>query len=88
VHRTGGLADTVVDTTLLTLDNETATGFVFDTPTAEALLHAVHRALTLYHDDRATWRALRRRAMGQDFAWSARAQQYLAVYQVLTERFC
>jgi len=86
VHRTGGLADTVVDTTLLTLDNETATGFVFDTPTAEALLHAVHRALTLYHDDRATWRALRRRAMRQDLAWPARAQEYLAVYQMLCSR--
>jgi starch synthase len=81
VHRTGGLADTVVDTNVVTLENETATGFVFDPPTVPAFLHAVHRALTLFHDDPATWRVLRRRTMTQDFSWPARVAQYLAVYQ-------
>lgn len=80
VRQTGGLADTVVDTTLMTLENDTATGFVFQQPTTAALLHAVRRALTLYHHDRATWRALRRRAMLQDFSWGRSAQAYLALY--------
>jgi starch synthase len=66
---------------VVTLENETATGFVFDPPTVPAFLHAVHRALTLFHDDPATWRVLRRRTMTQDFSWPARVAQYLAVYQ-------
>ena len=44
VHRTGGLADTVID---VTADPGEGTGFVFDTPTPEALLSACERAFAL-----------------------------------------
>ena len=42
VRATGGLADTVVDTTLTTLANGTATGFSFQAFTGDALYEATH----------------------------------------------
>jgi len=79
VRRTGGLADTVVDATEQRLGDGTATGFVFDDPTATSLLEAVHRALTLYRQ-RDAWRRLLATGMAQDFSWRTSARQYLALY--------
>src|SRR5437762_2889255 len=48
VRATGGLADTIVDTTPQTLADGTATGFRFGAYAAEAFSDTVSRALTLY----------------------------------------
>jgi starch synthase len=81
VHRTGGLADTVVDVLARhDGDGNAATGLVFDEPTAAALAQALERGLSLYRDP-AAWRALRRNAMAGDFSWRRSAEQYLAVYR-------
>ncbi len=80
VHRTGGLADTVVQTTPDTLANGTATGFLFDEPQPQALLHAIHQALRLYRDNPEGWRRLATTGMSQDLSWEASARQYLALY--------
>lgn len=80
VRRTGGLADTVMDTTPATLDNQTATGFVFKRDEPQELLHCVQRALLTFRD-KATWRLLRMNGMSCDFSWHNSAQQYVAVYQ-------
>lgn len=80
VRRTGGLADTVVDATEASLADGTATGFVFDEETPDALLGAVRRAVALY-GDHAAWRKLMRRGMTSDFSWSASARQYQALYR-------
>ena len=85
VRRTGGLADTVVDATEATLADGTATGFVFDDETPEALLAAARRAVVLY-GDRAAWRRLMRRGMTRDFSWTASARQYQALYRELVSR--
>jgi starch synthase len=69
VRRTGGLADTVVDATEASLADGTATGFVFDDETPEALLDAVRRAVALY-SNRAAWRRLMRQGMTSDFSWT------------------
>jgi starch synthase len=82
VRRTGGLADTVVDATAVTLADGTATGFAFDDETPEGLLGAARRAIALYAD-RAAWRKLMRRAMTGDFSWTASARQYRALYREL-----
>src|SRR5262249_10109669 len=50
VRATGGLADTVVDTTPETLADGTANGFVFTEATPEALWTAIERALALWPD--------------------------------------
>lgn len=80
VHRTGGLADTVVHATPDTLANGTATGFLFDEPQPAALLHAIQQALRLYRDDPDGWRRLAITGMSQDLSWEASARQYLALY--------
>jgi starch synthase len=79
VRRTGGLADTVVDANAVTLAEGSATGFAFDEESPEGLLEAAGRAIALY-TDKASWRRVMRRAMGQDFSWAAAARQYEALY--------
>jgi len=80
VHRTGGLADSVVDATPENLAQGTATGFQFAPATAGALSGAVHRALDLYAN-RPQWERLMRRGMAQDFSWQRSAAHYLALYR-------
>ena len=80
VHRTGGLADTVTDTTPETLENRTATGFSFTAPTATALQAAVTRALHHYQDPEA-WQQIIANGMKQDFSWKRSAEQYLDLFE-------
>ena len=80
VRATGGLVDTVVDTTSDSLRNGTANGFVFDAYELHALEHAVGRALDAYAD-RDLWSGLVRRALVQDWSWDASAREYLRVYE-------
>ena len=81
VYKTGGLADTVVDANPATLDDASATGFVFDTPGAPAFLAAIHRALDLYRQPK-QWRRLQQTGMRQSFDWSDSAGHYLALYSL------
>jgi starch synthase len=85
VHRTGGLADTVVDANAVTLADGTATGFSFEDGTAAGLLAALQRAVSLYRDDPTIWQRVMHQAMTRDFSWSAAAQQYLALYRNLLD---
>lgn len=79
VFKTGGLADTVVDTNDATLADGSATGFVFEVPEATALVATIRRALELYRQP-ARWRALQQNGMRQSFDWSHSAGHYLALY--------
>lgn len=80
VHRTGGLADTVLDE-----DDRPGrgTGFAFDGLTPESLIGAVRRALRHRAADPSAWRALQRRAMAADFSWDRAAAEYAALYEGL-----
>ena len=84
VRRVGGLADTVVDTDADTLRTGSATGFVFEQPTPEALLQAARRAIDLWHDTQ-LWRQVQLTAMAQDFSWQQSAARYLALYGFATD---
>ena len=79
VHRTGGLADSVID---LTVDAARATGFVFDDATSSALIAATHRALEVFHDP-ARWQRLQRNGMTEDNSWRRSAAAYRQIYQSL-----
>lgn len=79
VRRTGGLADTVTDANIESLQTATANGFRFEEPTAPALLDAIDRALALYPQT-AVWRRLIAAGMRQDFSWKKSAQRYLDLY--------
>jgi starch synthase len=82
VRRVGGLADTVVDATAVTLADGTATGFAFDEETPAALLSALGRASGLMREP-GLWRRIMRRAMTRDFSWDAAARQYVALYEAM-----
>jgi starch synthase len=81
VRRVGGLADTVADTRLETIDTD-ATGFVFDSFSAEGLLTAADRAFAL-HARKADWKRVRQRAMERPSGWQRAADEYLALYRQL-----
>jgi starch synthase len=78
---TGGLVDTVVD---CDAKLETGTGFLFDEPTAEALLGATERAIAARASSR--WPALVRRVMRLDRGWERPARQYEQAYRSLVGR--
>jgi starch synthase len=80
VHRTGGLADTVIDETNHPGEG---TGFVFEHPTAAGLAWAIGRADAVRGRGRtARWRDLVRRAMAVDHDWrTGAAPAYLALYR-------
>lgn len=80
VRATGGLADTVVNTTAETLANETATGFSFSEYTALALSEALARACEMYNDP-GTWHKLIATGMRQDWSWGISARKYSELYE-------
>jgi starch synthase len=79
VHRTGGLADTVLD-----VDDRPAdgTGFVFANATTASLIDACMRAMTHFRHGGEEWAALVDRGMAIDWSWEAGpAEQYAASYR-------
>ncbi len=84
VHRTGGLADTVVDADEVALREDRATGFAFTGATVEALAQAMRHALDGWRHP-AAWKRVMRRAMAQDTSWRAPAERYAALYRDLLD---
>jgi starch synthase len=80
VRRTGGLADTVIDTSFETLADGTASGIVFNEANADSLLEAIKRTLLLYHSPDC-WHKMQLNAMYKDFTWRNSAEQYLRLYE-------
>jgi len=79
VHRTGGLADTVIDATAHPGEG---TGFVFGAPTSASLLGACDRAFALRAAGGAPWEALLDRGMAVDFDWvTGSAPRYVEAYR-------
>lgn len=82
VRRTGGLADSVIDASASALADGTASGFLFEEPTGDALFATIERAVRLWHD-RPAWRSVQRNGMSRDFGWSAAARTYAGLYERL-----
>lgn len=80
VRNTGGLADTVVNTTTATLEDATANGFVFEQATAAALSAAIVQALEYWRNAKARSRIIRT-GMKQNLGWDRSADAYLDLYQ-------
>ncbi|MBI2993434.1 MAG: glycogen synthase GlgA [Gammaproteobacteria bacterium] len=83
VHRTGGLADTIVDVTDRTVADQTATGFQFARAEPGQLLDTVRRAARLRRHDPGLWRRIMRTGMRRDFSWAASAARYAELYAQL-----
>ena len=80
VRRVGGLADTVVDTTLEDMADGEATGFIFDRFEPGDYARAMRRAFALYRHP-TDWERVRATAMRRPVDWATAAAQYIAVYQ-------
>jgi starch synthase len=79
VHRTGGLADTVVDETT---HSGAGTGFVFDRPAVADLVRACVAASDLRAAGGAAWEGLLDRGMAIDHDWTrGSAPRYVEAYQ-------
>jgi starch synthase len=76
VHRTGGLADTVVHHAP---GSDHGTGFVFDHPDAGGLRWAFGEAMRAWADADG-WGRLVRRCMTQDWSWHRQGRAYLLLY--------
>lgn len=86
VRKTGGLADTVTNITPSTLDNGTATGFVFEHESPDILLQTALQAMLLYRN-KELWQQLQRHGMTKDFSWKHSAEEYLKLYNKLVYEF-
>ncbi|OBS08768.1 glycogen synthase GlgA [Acidihalobacter prosperus] len=81
-HRTGGLADTVVDASPDNLAAGIANGFLFDTPSVKAFEHGLGRLLELWGTP--AWETLIRVGTQTDFSWTHSAQQYSNLYKSIS----
>jgi starch synthase len=77
VRRTGGLADTVKE---FDATRRAGTGFLFDDFETDAMLEAIHRAVTVFRRPD-LWSALVRNGMTEDFSWDASAREYALLYK-------
>ncbi|WP_373100040.1 MULTISPECIES: glycogen synthase GlgA [Pasteurellaceae] len=82
VRATGGLADTVIDSTAENIKARRATGFVFQEADTAALSQAISNAFALWQKQR-LWFSVRTVAMEQDFSWHSSAAHYRDLYQSL-----
>jgi starch synthase len=79
VRATGGLVDTVTNTTDETLSAGVATGFSFHDYSAFALGETLRRAVSL-HSRRDVWDRIVLAGMKQDWSWNRSAKEYGAIY--------
>lgn len=80
VRETGGLADSVTDTTDSTLAKGTATGILFGPRTPEALAEGIERAVAVYNTPK-VFHAVRINGMKQDFSWERSSKEYVKLYK-------
>ena len=85
VTATGGLADSVCDTTDLSLKNNIATGFVVKSVTSASLLVTIRHAIEVWQDKK-TWRKIQKNGMTRDISWASSANAYLDCYKKAVER--
>ena len=78
VHRTGGLADTVVN---YNQELGEGTGFMFDDLTPQAVYDTVGWAMWAWYNRFQHIQNMRARAMQQDFSWARSADEYLRLYE-------
>ncbi len=82
VRRSGGMANSVIDGTTNAIQQETATGFVFEEPSIPELIESVRRTHTLYRLP-IGWRKMQTSAMRQDFSWYRSSEAYTNIYRSL-----
>ena len=85
VRSTGGLFDTVVNTTESSLSQGTATGFAFHDYSPLALNETLTRACDMYRQQRHLFNSVQQNGMLCDWSWGQSARQYLDLYHSLKQ---
>lgn len=85
VHRTGGLADTVVSVTSETLTDGSASGIAFEVCDTAGLVWAIEEALRVYAEPQ-VFGTLRSAIMRIDHSWNSRIRMYEEIYSQLGRR--
>jgi starch synthase len=85
VRATGGLADTVTDTSDETLAAGTATGFRFTAYDPRALRETIDRAVHLWRARPEVWRQVMVNGMRQDWSWDRSAAEYEGLFRQLAD---
>ncbi|HAE87758.1 TPA: hypothetical protein DCG86_07020, partial [Candidatus Marinimicrobia bacterium] len=75
-HRTGGLADTIIDS------SDLQTGFLFEPYHCPAFLRTLDRAYQAFLN-KDEWIHIQKSGMSMDFSWKKAAQNYIKMYQDL-----
>jgi starch synthase len=78
VHRTGGLADTVLD---IDENPNHGNGFVFSEYSQGALQDALQRAAAVFLHNRQLWQKLVLSGMNGDYSWDKSVGEYLKLYE-------
>jgi len=84
VRKTGGLADSIIDSRAETIAKGMGTGFVFEKYEPGALLDAIERAVDLYARDKKAWKKIQSNGMAKDYSWEASAKKYAVLYRKMT----
>ncbi len=86
VNATGGLADSVIDTNIISFKNKTANGFVMSEASPASLLSCIKQALNVFNNDQKAWQQIQKNGMQQNLSWDKSALEYLAEYKKLLEK--
>ncbi len=81
VHRTGGLADTVVDASQENIQKQMANGVSFEHYTVDELNDALRRAIDMFVQHPKIWNQLVVAGMNADRSWTNSARKYVALYK-------
>lgn len=82
VNHTGGLADSVVDTTAANLKRNSANGFVMRQANADELYRCIKTAQTYFAKPR-VWKKIQTCGMALAVGWEDSAYRYQALYQAI-----
>ena len=82
VSPTGGLADSVRDSTPENIDDGSGTGFVMPAISANALMESIRRAVDCYRRPQ-VWRKIQHNGMRSELGWEHSARAYLDLYNSL-----
>ncbi|ACA31102.1 glycogen/starch synthase, ADP-glucose type [Histophilus somni 2336] len=85
VRSTGGLADTVIDSSSENIKARHATGFVFNDADVGGLCYGIDSAFTLWRKP-SQWESVIVNAMEQDFSWQTSAKGYQSLYDILLHK--
>ncbi len=83
VRKTGGLKDTVEPYNKYTKEG---TGFSFQNINAHELLFTIKEAVSLYYDDKETFKELVKNTTKKDYSWKTSAREYKKLYKELLGR--